>query len=151
MQTDSDHMLRALALAKAAADAGEVPVGCVVVTADGTVVGEGANARESSFDPTAHAEVIAIRQAASHLGRWRLSDCTLFVTLEPCFMCAGAIINARVKRVVYGASDPKAGACESLGAVLQDARLNHRCEVVTGVEKENSSQLLREFFKSRRQ
>lgn len=143
-------MKHALKLASQAAELDEVPVGCVVVDGHGHLVGEGFNERESLNDPTAHAEMIAIRNAAKNLIRWRLSDCTLYVTLEPCFMCAGAIVNSRIGRVVYAAQDPKAGACESLSNVLTDARLNHRCEVETGLLKDEAAQLLKTFFKLKR-
>lgn len=149
-ETDAHHMQLALEAAKAAAERGEVPVGAVVVDSNNTIVSTAANTRECETDPTGHAELKAIQLASQKLKRWRLSDCTLYVTLEPCFMCAGAIVNARLGRVVYGAVDPKAGACESLANVIQDARLNHRCEVTSGVLAEESSILLKDFFKQRR-
>jgi tRNA(adenine34) deaminase len=142
-------MARALELAREAAALGEVPVGAVVVH-DGLVVGEGMNRREIDRDPLAHAEILALARAAKTLGRWRLSGTTMFVTLEPCFMCAGALVNARVDRLVYGAADPKAGAVCSLGAVCNDARLNHRLEVVAGVEGAACAELLKGFFKDLR-
>ena len=149
-QLDKDMMSQALLLAKKAASIGEVPVGAVVVDPSGNIVGEGYNLRESHKRATAHAEIIAIDAACSHLGRWRLSDCTLYVTLEPCFMCAGAIILARLPRVVYGAKDPKAGAVHSLSNVLTNEKLNHICTVTTDVCAEESAELLKSFFKLRR-
>ena len=144
-------MAQALAAASEAERMGDVPVGCVIVNSELGVVALARNQREELQDPTAHAEVVALRQAAQKLGRWRLSDCTLYVTLEPCFMCAGAIVNARVKRVVYAAVDPKAGACESLAHTLTDPRLNHRCEVVSRVHEEEARLQLKGFFRKRRQ
>jgi tRNA(adenine34) deaminase len=151
--TDADRqmMTRALGLARRAAQAGEVPVGAVVYeTATGRVLAEAFNTREQNNDPTAHAELIAVREAAKALGDWRLNACTVVVTLEPCPMCAGMLVNARVGRLVYGADDPKAGACRSLFTIATDTRLNHRCEVVAGLEADACSQLLREFFQQRR-
>jgi tRNA(adenine34) deaminase len=147
--TDVDWMTRALGLARQAAESGEVPVGAVIVR-DHQVVGEGYNLTVTEADPTTHAEVVAIRRAAAALGDWRLLDCTLYVTLEPCAMCAGAIVLARIPRVVFGAADPKAGMVVSLGNLLQDRRLNHRCEVTSGVLAEESGELLRAFFRERR-
>lgn len=138
-------MTRCLALAAQAARLGEVPVGAVVLH-NGVVVGEGYNRREIDDDPLAHAEIFALRAAARRLGRWRLSGCTLVVTLEPCFMCAGAIVNARIDRLVYGATDPKAGAVESLARVCTDPRLNHRVGVASGVQAAACSDALRTFF-----
>ncbi len=138
-------MDRALALAQHASALGEVPVGAVVVC-DGVVVGEGYNLRESARDPLAHAELIALRQAAVQLGRWRLTGCTMVVTLEPCFMCAGALVNARVDRLIFGARDTKAGAVCSLARVCTDARLNHRVEVSEGVRADQCSDTLKVFF-----
>jgi|SRR5659263_31683 len=143
-------MARALTLARAAAADDDVPVGAVVVGPDGEVLGEGRNRREADGDPTAHAEVLALRAAARRRGTWRLDDCTLVVTLEPCTMCAGAIVLARLPRVVFGAWDPKAGAAGSIRDVLRDARLNHRVEVVGGVMEEECGAVLREFFEPRR-
>jgi tRNA(adenine34) deaminase len=144
-------MARALDLARAAASAGEVPVGAVVYeTATGRVLGEAGNLREQSQDPAAHAEMLAVRQAAAALGTWRLSDCTLAVTLEPCPMCAGLVVNARIGRLVYGCPDPKAGACGSLMSLTTDPRLNHRVTPIPGVMAEQSAALLREFFRSLR-
>ena len=146
---DSLFMQQALAEANAAAAEGEVPVGAVLVV-DGQVVARGRNAKELSGDPTAHAELVAIREAAQALGRWRLSGATLYVTLEPCPMCAGAIVQARVDRLVFGCRDPKAGATGSLMNLVQDERLNHRVELVEGVCAEQASALLKDFFRARR-
>ncbi len=148
---DYPLMQRALERAREAAAMGEVPVAAIVYeTATGNVLAEASNRRECDADPIAHAEILAIRQAARALGDWRLNDCTLIVTLEPCIMCAGAIVNARLGRVVYGAADPKAGATESLYRILEDERLNHRVTPITGVLAEESAALLREFFRGRR-
>lgn len=150
-ETDRAMMARALDLARAAADAGEVPVGAVVYeTATGHLIAEAANTREHARVPHGHAEFTAITEACAILGDWRLNDCSLAVTLEPCPMCAGLIVNSRVGRVVYGAADPKAGAVESLYRLLTDPRLNHRCEVVWGVCAAESADLLRSFFRGRR-
>jgi len=146
---DERGMRLALAEARQAATEDEVPVGAVIVH-NGDVVAAAHNGREQLRDPTAHAEMIAITQAAESLGRWRLEGCTLYVTLEPCPMCAGAIVQARVPRVVYGATDPKAGAVESLYTMLTDERLNHRCKVEHGVLAAECGDLLREFFAARR-
>ncbi|TXL60969.1 tRNA adenosine(34) deaminase TadA [Aeromicrobium terrae] len=143
-------MRQALDLAAAAAADGDVPVGAVVVDAAGTVIGTGRNTRERDADPTGHAEVVALREAATALGSWRLEGCTLVVTLEPCTMCAGAVVASRVSRLVFGPFDDKAGAVGSLWDVVRDRRLNHRPEVVSGVLAEESSALLREFFASHR-
>jgi tRNA(adenine34) deaminase len=140
----------ALEQAALAGEAGDVPVGAVVLDADGTVLACGRNAREATGDPTAHAEVLALRAAAASRGTWRLDGCTLVVTLEPCTMCAGAAVLARVARVVFAVDDPKAGAAGSLWDVLRDRRLNHRPEVVRGVLAEPAAALLREFFAARR-
>jgi tRNA(adenine34) deaminase len=139
-------MRRALTLAQRAADAGDVPVGAVVVDASGEVVGEGWNLREAQQDPTAHAEVVALRAAASRLGSWRLSGCTLVVTMEPCPMCAGATMLARVERIVLGAWDPKLGACGSVWDVVRDRRSTHRAEVVGGVLEDECGAIVRAFF-----
>ncbi len=128
----------------------DVPVGAVVLDAAGTVIGTGRNRREADVDPTAHAEVIALRAAASRAGGWRLDDCTLVVTLEPCTMCAGAVLAARIRRLVYGAADPRAGAAGSVWDVLHDRRLGPPVEVITGVLAEDCAAELREFFASRR-
>lgn len=148
---DIQMMHRALALARSAAAIGEIPVGAVVYqTSDGRVLGEGHNLRHTQKDPTLHAELIAVRAAAQTLGDWRLNDCTLAVTLEPCPMCAGLIVNARLGRVVFGCSDPKAGACGSLMKLTEDPRLNHRVTPIGGVLAEESAAVLRAFFASRR-
>jgi tRNA(adenine34) deaminase len=142
-------MMEALAEARRAAGLGEVPIGAVVVRG-GQVVGRGHNRREIDGDPLAHAEILAIRQAASAVGGWRLAGCTMYVTLEPCAMCAGALVNGRVERLVYGAPDPKAGYCGTLGDLVRDPRLNHRLEVTAGVLESESAALLRGFFASLR-
>lgn len=149
VSADLAWMERALELARVAGERGEVPVGAVIVR-EGEVLGEGHNLTVTEADPTAHAELVAIRRAASALGDWRLLDSTLYVTLEPCAMCAGAVVLARIPRVVYGARDPKAGMVDSLGDLLRDPRLNHRCEVVSGVLAGASGDLLRTFFRARR-
>jgi tRNA(adenine34) deaminase len=146
---DRRWMSRALELARAAAVAQEVPVGAVIVR-EGQVVGEGHNRTKTDADPTTHAEVVAIRAAAASMGDWRLLDTTLYVTLEPCAMCAGAIVLARIPRVVFAAHDAKAGMVGSLGNLLQDPRLNHRCDVSNGLMAEESSDLLKSFFRERR-
>ena len=147
---DRRHLDTALTLAREAASAGDVPVGAIVVRSDGTIVGRGANRTLRDQDPTAHAEIIAIREASHALGRWRLDDCTLYVTLEPCAMCAGAIVLARTARVVFGAWDPKAGMGGSVGDVLRHSRLNHRPEVRGGVGEKECGEVLRAFFARRR-
>ena len=144
------YMKIALDLARDAAAAGEVPVGAVVVDSQGQIIGTGANRREADQDPVAHAEILAIAQAAHRTGFWRLEDTTLFVTLEPCPMCSGAILNARIPRVVFGATDPKAGAVVSLYRLLEDDRLNHRCEVTGGILADESAKLLSSFFQELR-
>lgn len=150
-ETDVLMMRRALQLAADAQALGEVPIGCVVYeTASGRVLGEGFNRREVDHDPLAHAELRAIHAAAASVGDWRLNHCTLVVTLEPCSMCAGAIVNARLGRVVYGARDPKAGACGSLMRLTEDARLNHRVTPVVGVLELECGEVLRAFFKGLR-
>jgi tRNA(adenine34) deaminase len=143
-------MRLALDQARAADAVGDVPVGAVVVDADGVVLGSGHNQRETAHDPTAHAELLAIRAAAESRGTWRLDGCTLVVTLEPCTMCAGATVLARLQRVVFGATDPKAGAVGSLWDVVRDRRLNHRPEVVAGVLADECQSLLRAWFGERR-
>ncbi|MER1997966.1 MAG: tRNA adenosine(34) deaminase TadA [Arthrobacter sp.] len=140
----------ALEQARAALDTADVPIGAVVVGPDGTILGTGRNEREAAGDPTAHAEVVAIREAAAAVGEWRLEGCTLVVTLEPCAMCAGAIVLARIPRVVFGAWDEKAGASGSVFEILREPRLNHWVEVFPGVREEECARLLREFFGSRR-
>ena len=142
---DQRWMRVAIAEAKRAEVEGEVPVGAVIVH-EGKVIGRGRNQRESSQDPTSHAEMIALRQAADALGSWRLIDTTLYVTLEPCPMCAGALVNARVPRVVWGCNDPKAGATETLYTIGSDPRLNHRFECIPGVLADECSALLSGFF-----
>ena len=131
--------------------AGEVPIGCVVIhEPTGRIIGRGHNRREADADPTAHAEIVAMRQAARELGHWRLLDCVLVVTLEPCLMCAGAMVNARIPRLIYGCSDPKAGAVRTLYRLCEDGRLNHRVEVLSGVMAEKSAALLQDFFRAQR-
>ncbi|MEU2956304.1 tRNA adenosine(34) deaminase TadA [Streptomyces xanthochromogenes] len=142
-------MRSALAGAAQAESAGDVPVGAVVLAPDGTFLASGHNEREAIGDPTAHAEVLAIRRAARETGEWRLTGCTLVVTLEPCVMCAGAIVQSRIDRVVYGARDEKAGAAGSLWDLVRDQRLNHRPEVVAGVLEEECSAQLTAFFRQR--
>jgi tRNA(adenine34) deaminase len=151
--TATDELLMQLALdeARAAVAHHDVPVGAVVARLDdGTVLARRHNERERTADPTAHAELLALRDAATALGRWRLDDCVLVVTLEPCAMCAGALVNARIGAVVYGAADPKAGALGSRYHLLADPRLNHECPVRVGVRADDAAQLLREFFAGRR-
>ncbi|MDZ4694668.1 MAG: tRNA adenosine(34) deaminase TadA [Deltaproteobacteria bacterium] len=145
MHTPEDYMRLALQQAEEAARRGEVPVGAVVVRYD-EVLATGFNEREQSSDPTAHAELLALRRAAVASNSWRLIDADLYVTLEPCPMCAGAIVNARIKRVFYGCADPKAGAARTLFSLLEDARLNHRVQVVPGVLANESADLLKAFF-----
>src|SRR6187402_2200613 len=147
---DLAAMDRALALAAEAAEGGDVPVGAVVTDAAGTVIGEGRNLRELTHDPLAHAEVVAMREAAASVGSWNLEGCTLVVTLEPCLMCAGALLQARLSRLVFGAWDEKAGAAGSVYDVVRDRRLPSRAEVVAGVRADEASALLRDFFESRR-
>jgi tRNA(adenine34) deaminase len=139
-------MREALAEADIAATEGEVPVGCVIVAADGRELARGRNRRENDADPTAHAEMVAMRAAARALGTWRLEGVTLYVTLEPCVMCAGALVNARIERVVWGCDDPKAGACRTLYAIGQDTRLNHRYVASGGVLEQDCADRLRRFF-----
>ncbi len=146
---DQLMMKRALDEAIAALDTEDVPVGAVIVH-EGRIIGRGRNQREQLGDPTAHAEMIAITAAASALGFWRLSGCTLYVTLEPCAMCAGAIVQARIDRVVFGADDPKAGACGSVFNIVQDSRLNHRVQLEGGVMAADCGDLLRSFFAAQR-
>jgi tRNA(adenine34) deaminase len=143
-------MEMAIAQARSAIDHGDVPVGAVIER-DGAIIAARHNERELTGDPTAHAEILAIRDAAATVGRWRLDDCTIVVTLEPCPMCAGAMVNARVERLVFGATDPKAGAAGSLMNLVADPRLNHRIPVVSGVEADRCGVLLVEFFAARRQ
>lgn len=149
---EHDHhywMQYAIAEAKKAEAIREVPIGAVIVR-DGTIVGRGYNTRETSLDPTAHAEMIAIRQASETLGAWRLLDCTLYVTLEPCPMCAGAIIQSRIPLLVYGTTDPKAGCAGTLMNLLDDSRFNHQTEIIAGIEQERCAELLTNFFRNLR-
>lgn len=146
---DDRYMDLALGMAHQAAARGDVPVGAVVVL-DGRVVGVGMNTRERDADPTGHAEIVALRQACAAVGRWRVDGATLYVTLEPCPMCAGALVNARVARLVYGAEDPKAGAVRSLYEICDDRRLNHRLEVTGGVRADACAAVLRDFFRAAR-
>ncbi len=146
-------MQEALAEARRAAEIGEVPIGAIIVRegeSGGEIVGRGHNRREIDRDPLAHAEILAIRQAAERVGGWRLTGCTMYVSLEPCAMCAGALVNSRIERLVWGAPDPKAGWCGTLGNLVQDPRLNHRLEMTAGVLEEESAALLRGFFASLR-
>ena len=147
--TDREAMQEALEEARLAADSGEVPIGAVVIR-EGQIVARGQNRVLRSLDPTAHAEIVALRAAAAYLGNYRLINCTLYVTLEPCAMCAGAMIHARLDRLVFGATDPKAGAAGSVLAVLNHPRLNHQMQVEQGILADESSQLLRGFFRDRR-
>jgi len=139
----------ALALAEEAAAAGEIPIGAVVVDREGRIIGRGRNRREEG-DPLGHAELLAIAEAARAMGDWRLEGTTMVVTLEPCAMCAGALVNARVEKLIFGAYDPKAGFCGTLGNLVQDARLNHRLDVVGGFEEQRSRELLQRFFQQLR-
>ena len=143
-------MGRALALAAEAGEAGDVPVGAVVMDASGAVIGAGRNVREVTHDPTAHAEIVAMREAAASLSSWNLEGCTLVVTLEPCLMCAGALLQAHVSRLVFGAWDEKAGAAGSVYDVVRDRRLPYRAEVIAGVKADAATALLHEFFAERR-
>ena len=142
-------MEEALSLAAQAASEGEIPVGAIVIDREGRVIGRGRNRRESG-DPLGHAELLAIAEAAAAIGDWRLEGTTMVVTLEPCAMCAGALVNARVERLIFGARDPKAGFCGSLGNLVQDPRLNHRLEVEGGFMEEQSGEMLRTFFRQLR-
>jgi len=146
---DQFWMEKALKLAKKAYKLGEVPVGALVVK-DNQIISQAFNRRESWLTPIAHAEIIALHRASRALGAWRLLDCTLYVTLEPCVMCAGALVLARVPRLVFAATDPKGGAVSSLYRVVEDQRLNHNCEIISGVMAEESSQMIKSFFKERR-
>ncbi|MGD1276131.1 MAG: tRNA adenosine(34) deaminase TadA [Tepidisphaeraceae bacterium] len=150
MNSDELLMAQAIAQAKAALALEEVPVGCVVADGSGRIIGRGHNRRQADADPTAHAEILALRQAAAVMGSWRLDGCTAVVTLEPCPMCCGALVNARVQRLVYGCDDPKAGAVRSLFQICDDPRLNHRIEISAGVLAESCGQLLKEFFAAQR-
>jgi tRNA(adenine34) deaminase len=145
-------MREALAEAALAAAADEVPIGAVIVhEPTQAIIGRGRNRREADHDPTAHAEILALREAGQAIGHWRIHDCTLYVTLEPCAMCAGAMVNARLPRVVYGCDDPKAGAVRTLYTICEDQRLNHRIEVVAGVLAEECAEALQAFFRKRRE
>jgi tRNA(adenine34) deaminase len=146
---DETFMAEALAEARLAASEGEVPIGAVVAF-EGRIVGRGRNARERLHDPTAHAEILALQEAARTLGRWRLTGATMYATLEPCPMCAGALVNARIDRLVYGVADPKAGAVDTLFDVVRSPRLNHRLAVTSGVLAIECGELLRDFFRARR-
>ena len=148
-QTDLAMMERAIALAAQAAQMGEVPVGAVVYRGD-QIIAEAANNREATRDPVGHAELLAMSKAGRKLGDWRLTDCSLAVTLEPCPMCAGAMINARIGRVIYGTDDPKAGACKTIFRIPTDRRLNHRVTVIGGVMAERCKKQLQDFFRARR-
>ena len=148
-ELDLNMMRRAIELGHAAAERGDIPVGAVIYRGD-EILGEGSNRREIDNDPTAHAEIVAMRAAGAALGRWRLHDCAMAVTLEPCPMCAGAMVNARLQRVTWGADDAKAGACRSLYEIHADPRLNHRLEGTGGVLAEECIALLQDFFSSRR-
>ncbi|MHC4194951.1 MAG: tRNA adenosine(34) deaminase TadA [Planctomycetota bacterium] len=148
-ETDERFMRVAIESAKIAEDNGDVPIGAVVIH-EGQIIAKAYNQRELLNDPTAHAEIIALTQAAAALESWRLHDCTMYVTLEPCPMCAGALVLARMDRLVYGCDDPKTGACRSLYNIVQDERLNHRLDVTSGVLEEECSKLLQDFFQFRR-
>ncbi|PCI60454.1 MAG: tRNA adenosine(34) deaminase TadA [Methylophilaceae bacterium] len=148
-RSDTDFMQQAIALAQQAAEQGEVPVGAIVVK-NGEVIGRGSNAPIINHDPSAHAEIIALRDAAKHLDNYRLVDCTLYVTLEPCVMCTGAIQHARIARLVYGASDAKTGACGSVVDLMAETKLNHHTKVEGGIMAETCGTLLSQFFKQRR-
>lgn len=146
---DRRFMQAAIEAAKIAEDNGDVPIGAVIVYKN-QIIGKAYNQRQQLADPTAHAEIIALTQAAAFLESWRLNGCTMYVTLEPCPMCAGALVLARMDRLVYGCDDPKAGACKSLYNIVQDERLNHRVEVTTGVLSDECTELLQQFFQKRR-
>lgn len=146
-----EHMAMALEEARVAAAEDEVPVGAVIVSLEQGVIAQAHNQREQLRDPTAHAEMIAITQAAASLQSWRLENCVLYVTLEPCPMCAGAIVLARLPMVVYGCADPKAGACDTLYQITSDGRLNHRCQIVSGVMADTCAAALSAFFEAKRQ
>jgi len=150
--TAEDWMHEAITCAKQALAADEVPIGCIIVhLPTNRIIGRGFNQRETNHDPSAHAEILAMREAGQALNHWRLLDCALIVTLEPCPMCAGAIINARIPKLIYGCDDPKAGAVRTLYQLCEDGRLNHRVEVTAGVLAEECAQLLRDFFARQRQ
>ena len=145
-----EYMREALELARQAAEAGEVPIGAVIVK-DGEIIGRGRNSTETDRDPTCHAEINAIRDAARHLGGWRLADCSMYVTAEPCSMCAGAIVLARIKELYIGTEDPKAGACVSLAGITTDSRLNHQVELHVGILRDECSAELKSFFRALRE
>jgi tRNA(adenine34) deaminase len=149
LASDEYFLKEALKEAEKAYKKGEIPVGAVIVV-DGNIIARAHNQKETTFDPTAHAEVLAIREASKILGAWRLTEASLYVTKEPCIMCSGAIVNARIKKVVYGCDDPKAGGAVSLYRILQDCRLNHRVELKTGVLEEECRKILQDFFKELR-
>lgn len=149
IEHDKNFMRAAMEAARVAEDNGDVPIGAVIVH-QGNIIGKAWNQRQQLNDPTAHAEIIALTQAAAALESWRLNGCTIYVTLEPCAMCAGALVLARIDRLVYGCSDPKAGACGSLYNIVQDERLNHRVEITSGVLATDCSKQLQEFFAKRR-
>ncbi|MHC4464638.1 MAG: tRNA adenosine(34) deaminase TadA [Planctomycetota bacterium] len=149
-QKDEAYMRLAVDQAKIAEDNGDVPIGAVIVYQE-QIIGKAYNQREQLKDPTAHAEIIALTQAASFMENWHLNSCTMYVTLEPCPMCAGALVLSRIDRLCYGCSDPKSGACGSLYNIVQDQRLNHRVEVTSGVMEEQCRQQLQDFFGRRRQ
>ncbi|RCW41188.1 tRNA adenosine(34) deaminase TadA [Paenibacillus prosopidis] len=149
-QEDQKWMLEAIAEARNAEQIGEVPIGAVIVR-NNEIIGRGHNLRETRFDPTAHAEMVAIRDACDRIGAWRLLDCTLYVTLEPCPMCAGAIVQSRIKRVVYGTSDPKAGCAGTLMNLLQEPRFNHETELTSGILGTECALLLTQFFRRLRE
>jgi len=150
IEEDEQFMRLAITQAAIAQENGDVPIGAVVVR-EGQIIGKAYNQREQLQDPTAHAEIIALTQAAAALENWHLNGCTMYVTLEPCPMCAGALVLARIERLVYGCDDPKAGACGSLYNIVQDERLNHRIEVTSGVLADECSELLQQFFQNRRE
>ena len=150
LASDEEFMRQAIALAIQAGQAGEVPVGAIVVK-DGMVIGRGFNAPIGRNDPSAHAEIQALREAAQHLNNYRLVDCTLYVTLEPCAMCSGAIQHARIARLVYGASDPKTGCCGSVVNLMAEEKLNHHCTLSSGILADECGTLLSDFFRQRRQ
>jgi len=150
MEFYDKFMTLALIEAENAGKKGEVPVGAIIIDSCGKVIARGHNLRESKNDPTAHAEIVAVRKASRKTGSWRLTECTIFTTLEPCPMCAGALINSRIKRVVFGCRDPKAGACGTLLDIPSHPVLNHKVEIISGILEEECSKLLKDFFKSRR-